>query len=224
MKTKLQTSIKHFYFAIILIAIVLLILLFLNKEKPSSTTVETDKKPYVANILAKRINKDIEITDSTVTRFNQEERGHFIEMGLQYFYPDVSYRIWAEFTTDTSSPVFQMPTTTERKPNYRIYGYMRFNIRDTLCKLTVYQNVDFKNSVEYDNTLFVPFNDNTNGLYTYGGGRYMDIEIPVTDSIQLDFNEAYNPYCAYSIRWSCPLVPFENDLNISILAGEKQYK
>ncbi len=102
--------------------------------------------------------------------------------------------------------------------------YARFNIMDTLCKLTVYQNVDFKNSAEYDNTLFVPFNDNTNGLYTYGGGRYMDIEIPITDSMQLDFNEAYNPYCAYSSRWSCPLVPFENDLNVSIFAGEKQYK
>ncbi len=224
MKIKLHLYTKLFYLTIILIIMVLLILLFLNNEKPSSTTVDDDKKSYIANILTKRINKDVEITDSTVTRFNQEERSHFTEKGLQYFYPDVSYRVWAEFTTDTSSPVFQMPTTTERKPNYRIYGYMRFNIRDTLCKLTVYQNVDFMNSPDYDSTLFVPFNDNTNGLYTYGGGRYMDIEIPITDSIQLDFNEAYNPYCAYSSRWSCPLVPFENDLNISILAGEKRYK
>ena len=224
MKTKLQPYAKLFYFAVILIIIILLILLFLNKEKASTAIVDADKKSYTADILAKRNNKDAEITDSTVSRFNQEEREHFIVKGLQYFSPDENYHVLAEFMTDTSTPIFQMPTTTDRKPNYRIYGYARFNIMDTLCKLTVYQNVDFKNSAEYDNTLFVPFNDNTNGLYTYGGGRYMDIEIPITDSMQLDFNEAYNPYCAYSSRWSCPLVPFENDLNVSIFAGEKQYK
>jgi len=224
MKIKLQSNTKLFYFAIILITIILLIFLFLNKEKPSPATVHTDKKSYTTDILEKRNKKDAEITDSTVTRFNQEEREHFIVKGLQYFSHDENYRVLTEFITDTSTPIFQMPTTTDRKPNYRIYGYARFNIRDTLCKLTVYQNVDFKNSAGYDNTLFVPFNDNTNGLSTYGGGRYMDIEIQITDSIRLDFNEAYNPYCAYSSRWSCPLVPFENDLNVSIFAGEKRYK
>ena len=224
MKTKLQPYAKLFYLAIILIIVILLILLFLNKEKPSPVTVYIVKKSYTADILAKRNNKHAEITDSMVSRFNQEERGNFTVKGLQYFSPDESYRVLTEFITDTSTPIFQMPTTTDRKPNYRIFGYVRFNIRDTLCKLTVYQNVDFKNSTEYDNTLFVPFNDNTNGLYTYGGGRYMDIEIPITDSTHLDFNEAYNPYCAYSSRWSCPLVPFENDLNVSIFAGEKRYK
>lgn len=224
MKTELQPYAKLFYFAVILIVIVLLILLFLNKEKPSSATVDTDKKLYIANILEKRIKNNADITDSTVSRFNQEERDKFAKNNLQYFYPDKVYHVWAVFVTDTSTPIFQMPTTTDRKPNYRIYGYMRFNIKDTLCKLTVYQNVDFMNSPDYDSTLFVPLNDNTNGILTYGGGRYMDIEIPITDSMQLDFNEAYNPYCAYSSRWSCPLVPFENDLNVSIFAGEKRYK
>ena len=224
MKTKLQPYTKLFYLAVILIVIILLMLLFLNKEKSSSVHIDNDKKLYITNIIEKRLKKDADIIDSTASRFNEKEREHFTVKGLQYFYPVKSYRVLAEFITDTSSPIFQMHTTTERKPNYRIYGYVRFKIRDTLCKLTVYQNIDFKNSPDYDNTLFVPFNDNTNGLYTYGGGRYMDIEIPITDLIKLDFNEAYNPYCAYSSRWSCPLVPFENDLNVSIFAGEKQYK
>ena len=73
----------------------------------------------------------------------------------------------------------------------------------------------------YENSLFVPFTDLTNGKETYGGGRYMDVEIPEGDSIVLDFNKAYNPYCAYSTNYSCPIPPKENDLPISINAGLK---
>jgi uncharacterized protein (DUF1684 family) len=77
---------------------------------------------------------------------------------------------------------------------------------------------------EYGNLLFLPFRDKTNGKTTYGAGRYLDISFPASDSIYLDFNKAYNPYCAYDDRWSCPLVPFENHLEVSILAGEKKYR
>ena len=74
---------------------------------------------------------------------------------------------------------------------------------------------------EYAGFLFLPFKDLTNGKETYGGGRFMDILIPDTDKIILDFNKAYNPYCAFSHRYSCPLPPFENWLKTEIPAGEK---
>ncbi|MDG1428784.1 MAG: DUF1684 domain-containing protein, partial [Crocinitomicaceae bacterium] len=70
-------------------------------------------------------------------------------------------------------------------------------------------------------SLFIPFRDKTSRHETYGGGRYLDVQIPDRDMMHLDFNLAYNPYCAYSHRYSCPIPPEENTLNVSILAGEK---
>lgn len=224
MKKKAPSYLYLVYLAIILVIVILFMLFLTNMNETVKSNDAIQTEAYTQKIIQDRIIKDAELTDTTVSRFNTEERAHFAEKGLQYFDPDFQYQVLAEFVTDTSSPIFQMPTSTDRKPNYRVYGYLHFLMKDTLCKLTAYQNMDYKNSPSYDNSLFVPFMDNTNGLYTYGGGRYMDIPIPESDTTWLDFNTAYNPYCAYASRWSCPLVPFENDLNISIIAGEKSYK
>ncbi len=222
-----QRNLTLIIFGILLIMIALVaVFLVIDSEKESQEAAHNKQKEesYIQKILVERRKTDMELTDTTVSRFSEEERALFAERGLQYFYPDPAYRITARFTVDTTTPVFPFPTNTKRTPNYRIYGYLDFTIHDTLCRLTAYQNMDFKNSPDYDSTLFVPFMDNTNGIYTYGGGRYLDIPIPESDTVILDFNRAYNPYCAYSSRWSCPLVPFENDLNVSIPAGEKSYK
>jgi len=228
MRNESQRNLTFIVFGILLIVIALVAVFFMmdSEDVPQKTAhnIKPGKENYLQKILEERRKTETELTDTSVSRFSEEERAHFTEKGLQYFYPDPAYRIKVHFTVDTTTPVFPFPTNTKRTPNYRIYGYLSFSIHDTLCKLTAYQNMDFKNSPDYDNTLFVPFMDNTNGIYTYGGGRYMDIHIPESDTVVLDFNEAYNPYCAYSSRWSCPLVPFENDLNVSIPAGEKRYK
>jgi hypothetical protein len=140
------------------------------------------------------------------------------------FFPvNIDFKIKSHFTVDTSGNVLVMHTNTKRRPRYRVYGFLKFNINDTLYTLTAYQNVDYMNHPEYGKYLFVPFKDKTNGKTTYDAGRYIDLLIPETDSVYLDFNTAYNPYCAYSDRWSCPLVPFENHLNVEIKAGEKKY-
>ena len=141
-----------------------------------------------------------------------------------YFPVNPAFRIKAKFSIDTTGEIFGMATNTARKPNYRVYGHLHFMIGDTAQRLTVYQNVDYMDDPEYGNLLFLPFRDKTNGKTTYGAGRYLDIPTPASDTIYLDFNKAYNPYCAYADRWSCPLVPFENHLEVSILAGEKKYR
>jgi uncharacterized protein len=189
-----------------------------NNQKP------IDPKAYSDSITDQRTKTYLEMIDSTVSRFNSAEREHFLEKRPSYFAPDLDYLVEADFVVDTSTPIFQMQTTTERKPNYRIYGYLNFTVKDTLQKLTVYQNYDYKDHPEYGKTLFVPFLDNTNEFSTYGGGRYMDIPIPTSSKTLLDFNTAFNPYCAYADRWSCPLVPRVNQLNVAIFAGEKKYK
>ncbi len=177
---------------------------------------------YNDSIYYSREDKFIEFSDSTKSRFSKEERENF--KGFKYFEPDISYRVKASFTVDTTAPHFGMQTSTDRVPTYRTYGYLDFVLNDTSYRLSAYQNMAYKDHPKYGNYLFVPFMDNTNGSTTYAAGRYMDIDIPISDSIILDFNSAYNPYCAYYDRWSCPLVPFENSINTKIEAGEKKYK
>lgn len=190
----------------------------------SSDRSKEEEKAYVSRLISERNQKDIDLVDTTTSRFNEEERARFAEKGLQYFDPDFQYVVDAGIRVDTSHPPFKMPTTTDRRPNYRIYGFLEFMLKDTLCELVAYQNMDYRDHSEYGGMLFIPFYDNTNEFTTYGGGRYIDIKIPVEKEFKLDFNSAYNPYCAYSDRWSCPLVPFNNTLELSVFAGEKAYK
>ncbi|MBU1369169.1 MAG: DUF1684 domain-containing protein, partial [Bacteroidetes bacterium] len=121
------------------------------------------------------------------------------------------------------SPSFRMATTTDRMPEYRKYGTLQFSKADTLLTLTAYQNLDMLKKNSTYKGLFIPFKDKTNGKLTYGGGRYLDVDIPENQTLTIDFNRAYNPYCAYDSKWSCPIPPYENHLQVSILAGEKKF-
>ena len=177
---------------------------------------------YLDSIQVYRAKAIKEFSDAKTTPLDSAYfKNHFSPP--KYFDIDTNFRVKALFTVDTSGKVFEMATNTKRKPHYRVYGYINFKIYDTLQRLTAYQNVDYMHDPEYGKYLFVPFRDKTNTKSTYGAGRYIDILIPKSDTIYLDFNKAYNPYCAYSGRWSCPLVPFENWLDVSITAGEKKY-
>jgi len=192
-----------------------------------TTACQSNEKKLVDNYYSNGINsqraiKNSEFSDSLTSPLNQSDIATF--QGLHYFDPDAVYKVKALFSIDTSRPVFSMMTTTDRLPNYRVYGFTDFILKDTLCRLIVYQNVDYMDDPEFGNTLFIPFRDATNGNQTYEAGRYFDIPIPESDSILFDFNMAYNPYCAYDKRWSCPIVPSENWLEIAILAGEKKFK
>jgi len=177
---------------------------------------------YTDSIYYNREDIYVEFADSITSPFNKTELENF--HGFNYFEPNINYRIVGEFIVDTTGAEFGMKTTTTRTPTYRRYGYIDFVVNDTNCRLTAFQNMDFKDDPVYGGNLFVPFKDLTNSFSSYGAGRYLDINIPTTNSVLLDFNSSYNPYCAYSERWSCPLVPFENHLSIHIPAGEKKYK
>ncbi len=141
--------------------------------------------------------------------------------GLEFFDIDTSYILIAQFVRTPSEAPFAMPTTTDRKPIYVKYGEVYFQLKAKTIKLNIYQNQDLIKKPEYVDYLFLPFTDKTNGETTYSGGRYLDIRIPEGDSIILDFNKAYNPYCAYNHTYSCPIPPSENNLPVSIPAGVK---
>lgn len=145
--------------------------------------------------------------------------------GHSFFPVDLGYRIVARLSATPSADFFKMKTTTSRLPNYRVYGVVEFMLNGKTFKMPVYQSQDLMKNEEYANYLFFPFTDLTNGTQTYPGGRYIDLRIPKEgQDIVIDFNKAYNPYCAYSHRFSCPVVPAENHMDIEILAGVRYTK
>lgn len=159
-----------------------------------------------------------ELTDSASHLLTAEEIAEF--QGLDYFDFNPNFQIQAQFTEDIGKK-FKMPTSTDRLPVYRRYGYVDFVVNGDTCHLEVYQNMALRKQKEFKDYLFIPFRDLTSGTTTYGGGRYLDTHIPVSSSLLLDFNLSYNPYCAYSHRYSCPIPPEVNSLKILVPAGEK---
>lgn len=149
---------------------------------------------------------------------NEEERKLHPE--ICFFPVDKSFVVEADFVKEVG-PAFVMPMSKDRIVYYRKMGTLSFKINDTICKLNVYQNLDLAGKKEYKNYYFVPFKDETTGLSTYGAGKYLDCYFSKkAKKIKLDFNTSYHPYCAYSDRYSCPIVPAENRIPVSITAGE----
>jgi uncharacterized protein (DUF1684 family) len=143
-----------------------------------------------------------------------------------HFFPiDASYRVLCTFTPSKKAKWFAMKTSGKETQTYRKYGVLSFHIHDTALKLTVYQSQSLMISKEYSDYLFIPFTDNTSGDESYAAGRYIDCKMGeiTNNKLLLDFNKAYNPYCAYTSGYNCPIPPSENDLPISIKAGEKIY-
>ena len=118
---------------------------------------------------------------------------------------------------------FNMKTTTDRLSKERVFGILTFELKGKSFELNVYQGQELMQKEGFENYLFLPFLDNTNGTFTYGGGRYIDLEIPEGDIVEIDFNSAYNPYCAYNEKFSCPIVPGENYIDIDVEAGVKAF-
>lgn len=165
-----------------------------------------------------------EFSDVTKSPLTKEDMKKF--KTLEFFDIDENYNIEADFELTPNTTVFEMPTTTDRLPLYRKYGIARFTLNGKKMELSIYQNQQLMTDFNYKDYLFLPFNDTTNGTTTYGGGRFMDLEIPKKGSkkIRVDFNKAYNPYCAYNHTFSCPIPPAENNLPIAIPVGVKAYK
>ncbi|MBN7814352.1 DUF1684 domain-containing protein [Algoriphagus pacificus] len=139
--------------------------------------------------------------------------------GLPFFPVDEKYRVVAKFEKLPPQGLFQMKTTANQLQDYDIYGVATFTFEGKEYQLHIYQSHRLRTQEKYKDYLFLPFTDLTNGSETYGGGRYLDLTIPAGDTIVLDFNKAYNPYCAYASKYSCPIPPKENDLKLAVRAG-----
>lgn len=143
---------------------------------------------------------------------------------LDFFKHDVTFKVEAKLERTPNAEWFNMKTTTSRLSKERIYGIATFELKGKTYKLNIYQGEENMNSEEYKDYLFLPFLDNTNGKTSYAGGRYIGLSIPDGNTITIDFNEAYNPYCAYNKKFSCPIVPRVNYLDLEVEAGVKAFK
>lgn len=186
----------------------------------SANPVRTQAQSYQDSVRAYRKDKQARFFNNPTTPLSAEDSLH-----LHYFEPDGKYRVLAKVDFLDGEKPFRMPTYDGTSTEYIRYARLLFTLDGEEHVLTVYKNTGLMQSVQYRRHLFLPVTDGTNGGLTYGGGRYLDLsESDIFDNqIQIDFNKLYNPYCAYSAGYRCPVPPAENHLDIPVFAGEKKY-
>ena len=188
----------------------------------SSLFAQESKKDFKAEVKKHQTEMNTEFSSEDHSPLLEKDRIEFKK--LDFFKPNQAFKVTATFKRTPDEEVFKMKTSTERAPEYVKYGEVTFTLDGKEYKLNIYQNVKLVEKEEYKDYLFMPFTDLTNGESTYGGGRYIDLKIPEGDKIVIDFNKAYNPYCAYSHKYSCPIPPKENHLLVEVKAGVKAFE
>lgn len=178
-----------------------------RKSTPASST-------YAARLEAERANKDTFFKQHPQSPIPPEKREDFA--GLDYYPPNLQLRL--ELALEPADTVEQLTlqTTTDGEQVFDRIGYVSFDVDGEPAQLAVYRPAD-------GGELFIPFRDATSGDETYGAGRYLEPKPLDTETLLVDFNTAYNPFCAYNEEYSCPLPPIENWLDVPIRAGEKAY-
>jgi len=195
----------------------LLLLLFIFAE----LTVAQTEAEITEEIEAFHASENEKFGNKETTILTPKDLRKFKE--LEFYNINLDFRVEARFVPTPNEEPFLMPTTTSRLPEYVKYGEAHFEIDGKKLKLNLYQNTTPSEDPQYLNHLFLPFTDYTSGDGSYGGGRFIDSYIPEGDTIVIDFNMAYNPYCAYNSGYSCPIPPKENDLLVRIEAGVKDF-
>jgi uncharacterized protein len=144
---------------------------------------------------------------------------------LKFFPIDKAYDIMANFERIKDDTGFTMQLSEAKTAKYFKFGKVTFTLQKKLITLYLYQSERLMKMPEYKNHLFIPFVDLSNGFSSYGGGRYVDVDITdiIDNKVDLDFNKAYNPSCAYTTGYNCPIPPGENTILLPINAGEKTY-
>lgn len=195
-----------------------------KKRYHDTARQETVKNPTdaLAGILAFQRELNEEFRNPETSPLPDRYRMDF--EGLDFFDPDTTYIVRARFERTPEALPFLMPTTTDRTSKEVLYGIAHFTLNGEKRQLEIYRNQELMQQEEYRDYLFLPFTDKTNGSETYTGGRYIDLSIPEGDSLEINFNKAYNPYCAYNPKYSCPIVPSVNALDTEVRAGVKAFE
>ncbi|RLG12869.1 hypothetical protein DRN69_06365 [Candidatus Pacearchaeota archaeon] len=169
---------------------------------------------YEEMVFKSREEKDKFFRNHPYSPLTTEQKRKF--KGLNYFEPNISYRYEVKINKYEDQRKVSIRTSKGTAKEYIRWGYIEFERDSKTNILSVFKQ-------EGEDYFFIPFKDKTTGKETYSAGRYIEVENLGDDLYLLDFNFAYNPYCAYNDNWVCPLTPFENNLEIAIEAGEKKF-
>jgi uncharacterized protein (DUF1684 family) len=199
---------------IIVFAIALIGVLFYTMQETESP------EAYIKEIEKERADKDHFMRTSSESPFADSVE---LYKGLNYFPIDANFKVIADLTPVEEKKVIVLKTSDGiNEEHYLPYAYASFELDGAPCKLLI---LEIMEEGIQRGSLFLGFGDQTSARETYGAGRYLDIKkVPGSSTITLDFNEAYNPYCAYTDKFTCPLPPIENLLSVAVNAGEKIYK
>lgn len=177
-----------------------------------------DQTAYVAEVQKERDGKDRFMQTSPESPL-AGKTGDF--KGLKYFPVDIRYKVTAKLMPIQNKKPVILSTSDGKEQRYLEYAYADFELDKVSNRLLILEIIDMG---PFRGKLFLAFGDETSAGETYGAGRYLDVvKVPGSNTITLDFNKAYNPYCAYTDKYSCPFPPRENLLAVAIRAGEKVY-
>jgi uncharacterized protein len=193
---------------------IVLVFVFFSCTLEEDNTLMYDE----STIIERRKELDAFFKQDPASPLKEQQKEQFTS--LQYFAPNEEFAFYAEFSLNKNPDTVQLLTTkgSEKRTMLR---YGTFTVQDQ--NGSAFTLTGFKSLEQEDDVIFIPFKDKTNGFDTYEAGRYLEVdEISTSGEYLLDFNRAYNPYCAYNKDYVCPLVPKENILSISIKAGEKR--
>lgn len=178
---------------------------------------------YKAEIKTHRANYLEEFRKSDYSPFYHHPK---MMKKMKFYKANDEYIVQAKVELTPQSEQIQMATYSGKQKTFKQYANLTFELDGQSITMAIYQNLKTISNPLYRDYLFLPFMDASSGESTYGGGRYLDFKTgDIKDGILLiDFNKAYNPYCAYSDGYNCPVPPIVNHLDIAIQAGEKNYK
>ncbi|MBX2915036.1 MAG: DUF1684 domain-containing protein [Cyclobacteriaceae bacterium] len=173
---------------------------------------------YVEFIQQERAEMEKFMKDGVGSPFSKDS---IVFEGLKFFPVDARYRIKAKLKPIEGKKVVVLATSDSKEQKYLEYAFAEFELDGITNQLLILEVMEMG---PQRGKLFLAFSDETSGRETYGAGRYLDVKkIPAAKSVELDFNLAYNPYCAYNDKYSCPFPPKENLLKVAIRAGEMSY-
>lgn len=173
----------------------------------------------MSSILTFQATENEHYFNKETSPLTKKERKHF--EGHQFFEIDLNFIVDAEFQIIENPDTVVMKTSAGTEKVFCRYALLRFVLNGEKCQLVAYQNLKQVQIQGQEKALFIPFKDATSGAESYGGGRYLDVQIPESQILVLNFNLAYNPYCAYTTGWYCPIPPEENTLKVAVKAGSK---
>lgn len=144
---------------------------------------------------------------------------------VKFYAPNPAYRVVAKVEYLQDQPFFSMRTSSGKPKQAKKFARVTFTLKNKAYRLIAYQLSQLLESEEYKDNFFIPFLDAGSGETTYGGGRYLDFKTGdiVNNTLRIDFNKAYNPYCAFTSGYNCPIPPRENMLAAKVEAGEKNF-